>query len=295
MSEGDWLLREFQKNRTHLERVALRMLGSKSEADDAVQEAWVRVDRYRADRIDNLRAWLTRVVARVCLDALRSRSARREVHEAGNREHPEPDPTSPAEADALLGESVGAALVVVLETLAPAERVAFVLHDMFDMTFEEIAPILGRSPVATRQLASRARKRVHVGQGAVEAETAHQCAIVRAFLAASRDGDIAALLALLAPDAVLRADAVARQTAAQANWADLPQELRGAAAIGETLLGRARGVRPAFIDGVPGAAFVAAGEVRGAWLFVLEDERIVETELVMDPVRIAQLGIALWP
>lgn len=292
MSEGDWLLEEFQRNRTHLGRIALRMLGSKSDAEDALQEAWVRIDRYRANRVDNLRAWLARVVARVCLDALRSRSARREVHEAG--ELPVADPRIPAEADALLGESVGAALVVVLETLAPAERVAFVLHDMFDMTFEEIAPILGRSPVATRQLASRARKRVHAGQGAVEAETARDRAIVQAFLAASRDGDIAALLALLAPDAVLRADAVARQTAAQAKWADLPQELRGADAVGETLRGRARGVRPALIDGAPGAAFAfgAEGRVRAVWLFVLENERIVETELVMDPLRIAQLDIA---
>jgi RNA polymerase sigma factor (sigma-70 family) len=295
MSEGDWLLQEFQKNRGHLERVALRMLGSKSEADDALQEAWVRIDRYRANGVDNLHAWLTSVVGRVCLDALRSRSARREVHEASDREPPETDPTSPAEADTLLGESVGAALVVVLETLGPPERVAFVLHDMFDMTFEEIAPILGRSPVATRQLASRARKRVHVGRGAVEAETAHHCAIVRAFLAASREGDIAALLALLAPDAVLRADAVARRTAAQSNWANLPQEVRGADAVGETLRGRARGVRPAFIDGVPGAAFAFGGDVQATWLFVLEDERIVETELVMDPARIAQLDIAFWP
>ena len=294
MNGNDWLVEHFQKNRGHLARVALRMLGSRSEADDAVQEAWMRVARSGADEVENLGGWLTTVVARVCLDILRSRSARGEVYTL-DVPHELPPPTVTAnqgEADALLADSIGPALLVVLEALAPAERVAFVLHDMFDLTFEEVAPILGRSPVATRQLASRARRRIQVGPAAVAAEVVGQRRIVSAFLTASRDGDFEALLALLDPDVVLRADELAVQTAAAAKWADLPSELRGAQAVGKTLEGRARGVRLALVDGLPGAAVAIGGQTRAVWAFVIEDAKIVEIELLMDPARLGQIEVA---
>jgi RNA polymerase sigma-70 factor (ECF subfamily) len=293
MTENDWLLEHFQKNRGHLVRVAIRMLGSRSEADDAVQEAWVRVARSGAGGVENLGGWLTTVVARVCLDVLRSRSSRREVY-ARDVPHELPAPPvieNQGEADALLADAIGPALLVVLETLAPAERVAFVLHDMFDLTFEEIAPVLGRSPVATRQLASRARRRVQLGPAAVAEEVGRHREIVSAFLRASRDGDFEALLAVLDPDVVLRADELAVQTAAAAKWAELPREARGARVVGETLRGRARGVRLALVDGAPGAAVAVDGKTRAVWAFVIEAAQIVEIALLMDPARLEQLEV----
>jgi RNA polymerase sigma-70 factor (ECF subfamily) len=293
MSENDWLVEQFQKNRGHLERVALRMLGSRSEADDAVQEAWVRVSRAGAEGVENLGGWLTTVVARVCLDVLRSRSSRREVYAVDVPQELPPPPVTAnqGEADALLAESIGPALLVVLEALGPAERVAFVLHDMFDLTFEEVAPIVGRSPAATRQLASRARRRIQVVPAAVAEEVGRHRQIVGAFLTASRDGDFEALLALLDPSVVLRADELAVQVAAAMKWAELPSEVRGAKAVAETLKGRARGVRLALIDGVPGAAVAVAGETRAVWAFVIEGARIAEIELLMEPGRIGQIEV----
>src|SRR6185312_4678573 len=212
-NEHDWLAGQFEENRTHLRAVAYRMLGSLSEADDAVQESWLRLSRAEADEIENLGGWLTTVVARVCLDMLRKRAARREdslsaAEESGTRPIISHDDGAAPEDQALLADAVGLALLVVLDTLNPAERLAFVLHDLFDVPFEEIAPIVGRTPTAARQLASRARRRVRRTPHA-EAENADlsgQRTIIDAFLAASRSGDFAGLLAALDPDVVLRVD-----------------------------------------------------------------------------------------
>jgi RNA polymerase sigma factor (sigma-70 family) len=295
MNDMELLAELFRQNRPRLERVAFRVLGSKIEADDAVQEAWLRVARFGAGEVDNLASWLTTVVARVSLDVLRSRTSRREVPDAEvpTEQLECQSTTNQGEHDTLLADTIGPALLVVLETLAPAERVAFVLHDMFDLTFDEIAPIIKRSPVATRQLASRARRRVQLGAAPVDAEVARHSEIVRAFLAASRGGDLGALLAVLAPDVVLRADDTAIQTARATGWADLPSELRGAHSVAAALNGRARGVRKALIDGAPGAALVIGGEPRIVWAFVVDTARIVEIELLMDPESVARLDVSI--
>ena len=222
MNEPGWLAERFEENRTHLRTVAYRMLGSRSEADDAVQEAWLRLSRSGTRGVENLGGWLTTVVARVCLDMLRSRKARREEP----LDAPEPDPIGDqadgidAEDEVLRAESVGLALLVVLETLAPVERVAFVLHDMFDLPFDEIAPIVGRTPAAARQLASRARRRVRGAAPVPDPDRTRQGRVVDAFLAASCGGDFEALLAVLDPDVVLRADAAAVQMGAAAEVQD---------------------------------------------------------------------------
>src|SRR5712691_8486690 len=211
MGEGDWVTEQFEANRAHLRSVAYRMLGSPSEADDAVQEAWLRLSRSDTSGVENLGGWLTTVVARVCLNTLRSRESRRE--EPLDAHVPEPIVSREAgidpEHEALLADSVGLALLVVLETLGPAERVAFVLHDLFDLPFDEIAPVVGRSPAAARQLASRARRRVQGAATVPAADLTRRREIVDAFLAASRGADFDALLAILDPDVVLRADPVA--------------------------------------------------------------------------------------
>jgi RNA polymerase sigma-70 factor (ECF subfamily) len=289
MTDESWLLERFHATRGHLRKVAFRMLGSRTEADDAVQEAWMRVSRAGAGDVENLGGWLTTIVARVCLDMLRSRASRREVP-------PEQAPAGSydAEAASLLADSVGPALWVVLQTLAPAERVAFVLHDTFDMTFEEIAPIVGRSPAATRQLASRARRRVQAGPVVANAELTRHREVVDAFLTASRDGDFEALLAVLDPDVVLRADAHSVQAAAAYNWGgrpDLPREAKGARAVAEALNGRGRGVRRAWVEGAPGAVQVRGAQPIGAWICVVDEQRLLEIELVMDPLRISQLAV----
>jgi RNA polymerase sigma factor (sigma-70 family) len=253
VDEHEWLADQFETNRTHLRAVAYRMLGSVSEADDAVQESWLRLTRSDAGEVENLRAWLTTVVARVSLDMLRSRKSRRE--EPLGARLPEPiisreDGIDP-EHEALVADSVGLALLVVLETLAPAERLAFVLHDMFAVPFEEIAPIVGRSPTAARQLASRARRRVQGAATSADAGLACQREAVDAFLAASREGDFEALLAVLDPDVVLRIDGGAVR-------AGLSREVRGVRAVAEQTLTFSRlspFVRPALVNGdlVPGA------------------------------------------
>jgi RNA polymerase sigma factor (sigma-70 family) len=297
MSESRWLARSFEENRAHLRAVAYRMLGSWSEADDAVQEVWLRLNRSDAGEVDNLGGWLTTVVARLCLDMLRSRTSRRE--EPLPERVPEPivnDKEDGNPDDGLtLADSIGPALLVVLETLAPAERVAFVLHDMFDMPFEEIAPIVGRSPAAARQLASRARRRVR-GAPLPGSDAARQREVVDAFLAASRDGDFDALVAVLAPDVVLRADEVAVRTAAARRWGGAPslsREIRGAAAVAETFKGRARGASPALIDGSAGAVWAMGGQTRAAFVFRIEKGEITEIELAMDPARLSELDIEI--
>ena len=285
--EHEWLAQRFEADRSHLRAVAYRMLGSRTEADDAVQEAWLRLSRADTSDVENLRGWLTTVVARVCLDMLRSRKSRREDSLGPDVLEPVTDPAH----DALLADSVGLALLVVLRTLAPAERVAFVLHDMFDLPFDQIAPIVGRTPTAARQLASRARRRVQ-GAGAVsgaparETDATRQRAVVDAFLAASRGGDFQALLALLDPDVVLRADAAAVQVGAQA-------EVRGAAAVAETFSGRARVARPALMDGAVGLVWAPGGQPRVVFGITIVRGKIVEIELVADPERLRRLDLTI--
>jgi RNA polymerase sigma factor (sigma-70 family) len=281
MDERDWLARRFEDHRGRLRAVAYRMLGSASEADDAVQEAWLRLSRSDADAVENLGGWLTTVVARVCLNMLEARRSRREEPVGGDL----PDPVAhrgddhDPEQQALAAEGVGLALLVVLDTLTPAERLAFVLHDLFAVPFEEIAPIVDRSPAAARQLASRARRRVQ-GAPPPDADLARQRAVVDAFLAASRQGDFEALVALLDPDVVLRGDPAAVRTGAAA-------EARGAAAVAGTFSGRAQTARPALVDGAPGAVWAPGGRPRVAFAFTVADGRILAIDLLADPEHLA--------
>ncbi|HEV2780556.1 MAG TPA: sigma-70 family RNA polymerase sigma factor [Actinophytocola sp.] len=284
--QHDGLAERFEANRAHLRAVAYRMLGSASEAEDAVQEAWIRLSRSDTSGVENLRGWLTTVVARVCLDMLRARESRRE--EPIGDHVPEPvlnhDGGGNPEHEALLADSVGPALLVVLDTLAPAERLSFVLHDMFAVPFDEIAPIVGRSAAATRQLASRARRRVQGAAPDPGADLARQREVVDAFLAASRGGDFDALLALLDPDAVLRADAVTVQMGAEA-------EVRGARAVAGTFSGRARAARPALIDGAAGLVWSVGGQPRVVFTFAVADGKITGIEMIADPEHLGELAI----
>ncbi|MFF0574914.1 sigma-70 family RNA polymerase sigma factor [Streptosporangium saharense] len=281
MDEHEFLAGRFEEHRAHLRSVAYRMLGSSNEAEDAVQEAWLRLSRSDADDVENLGGWLTTVVARVCLNMLRSRATRRE--EPLRQDEDQPDGQDP-ESEAIVADSVGLALLVVLETLTPAERLAFVLHDMFAVPFEEIAPIVERSPAATRQLASRARRRVRGAAPTSEADLARRREIVAAFLTASREGDFAALLAVLDPDVVLRSDRAEV-------LAGSPGPLRGASVVAETFLGRARGARPALVDGVVGAAWAPDGEPRVALGFTVSGDRITAIDVVTDPEHLRELDV----
>jgi len=293
MDGADWLAKQFDESRPHLRAVAYRMLGSSGEADDAVQEAWLKVSRAETGGVQNLGGWLTTVVARVCLDMLRARRARGEqpLEPAADAL---PAGTTP-ESEVAFADAIGPALLVVLDALAPQERVAFVLHDLFDLSFEEIAPIVERTPAAARQLASRARRRVR-GAAAPRAATAASRELVGAFLAASRDGDFDGLLAVLSPDAVLRADAKALRVAAANQHRGAPvlaPELRGAAAIAGAFLGRARAAVPAIIDGQPGAVWATDGQVLSAFVFTVDAGRITGIELVMDDEHLGALDIRL--
>jgi RNA polymerase sigma-70 factor, ECF subfamily len=299
MAEED-LAERFEAHREHLRRVAHRMLGGVGEAEDAVQEAWLRLSRAESGAVDNLGGWLTTVVARVCLDMLRARKARREElterHPADLVAGADLDLGPRAERELLLADSVGVALLVVLETLTPAERVAFVLHDMFDLAFDDIAPIVGRSPAATRQLASRARRRVQLGSAAAEADVTHQQALVGAFLAAARDGNFQALLAVLDPDVVLHADALAVAGAAANQSSGAPPfapEIRGAAAVAETFRGRARAAQQALVDGAAAAVWAPGGTPRAVFAFVIANDKIVEMEVIAEPARIAELDVRI--
>jgi RNA polymerase sigma-70 factor (ECF subfamily) len=280
MDEKKFLTAQFEANRDHLRAVAYRMLGSRGEVDDAVQEAWLRLSRTDAGDVANLRGWLTTVIARICLDMLRSRKSRRE--EPMGPHVPEPVDDS-SESDAEMADSVGAALLVVLETLQPAERLAFVLHDMFAVPFEEIAPIVGRSVPAARQLASRARRRVQ-GAPVPDADFTRQRKIVDAFLAASREGNFEGLLAVLDPDVVFRADQAATRLGSLA-------EIRGAAAVAESFKGRAQTARPALIDGELAIAVVFGGHLRIALRLTFEGDRIAEVEAVADAARIGAFDV----
>jgi RNA polymerase sigma factor (sigma-70 family) len=283
MDEHDWLAERFEENRPHLRAVAYRVLGSASEADDAVQEAWLRFSRAGADEVENLGGWLTTIVARVSLNMLQSRRLRREDPMEAGVHHAVAGGTDP-EHEAVLADSVGLALLVVLDTLTPAERLAFVLHDMFAMPFDEIAPIVDRSPAAARQLASRARRRVQQADAPPGAEAARRREIVGAFLAASRGGDFDALLALLDPDIVLRSDTVAAQMGGFG-------EVRGAMAAAATFSGRAKGASLALIDGVPGMIWAPGGQVRVVFDFIISGGKIAAIEMIADPEHLAQLDV----
>jgi len=289
--DGERLAEQFESHRTYLKAVAYRMLGSLDEAEDAVQEAWMRLSRSEAESLQNLRAWLTVVVARVCLDMLRARKARREapsdedVSEGFVSQGAGADP----ESEALLADSVGLALLVVLDTLAPAERLAFVLHDMFAMPFDEIAPIVGRSPTAARQLASRARRRVQGAEMVRDADLSRQRDVVEAFLAAARGGDIEALLEVLDPDVVIRADRAAVPPGSS-------REIRGASGVVELALNtvkRARFARPALVNGSVGLVVAPRGRLLLVAVFEVKDAKIVEIDVIADPERLRQLNLAV--
>ena len=285
MDEGELLAQRFEKSRGHLTAVAYRMLGSASEADDAVQEAWLRLSRSDTTSVENLGAWLTTVVARVCLDMLRSRKSRREESLDARTPDSLAGGTNP-EQEALIADSVGLALLVVLETLTPAERLAFVLHDMFAMPFEEIAPIVGRSTAAARQLASRARRRVQGAAASATADLERNREVVDAFLSASRNGDFEALLSLLDPEVVLRADAETVRVGAA-------KEVRGSVAVADTFKGRARVALPALVDGAAGAVWAPGGKPRVVFGFTIANGKIVAIDLLADPVRIAELDLVI--
>ena len=273
---------EFEAHRGHLRAVAFRMLGSRSEADDAVQEVWLRLARADTNSIHNTRAWLTTVAARVCLDMLRTRDARHEVSLDIPQSADSPDP----EQEAMLADSVGLALLVVLDTLTPAERLAFVLHDTFAVPFREIAPIVGRSTEATKMLASRARHRVRAS-GIPDTDRHRQREVVDAFLAASRDGDFAALLDLLDPDVTVRADASAAPTGR-------PTRLRGAQAVGRqalTFSHRAKHAHTGLVDGLPAILVTPGGHLATVMTFTITDGKIVAIDLVADSQRLGQLTV----
>jgi RNA polymerase sigma factor (sigma-70 family) len=287
MDERDWLAERFEEHRTRLRAVAYRMLGSLSEADDAVQEAWLRLSRSSAGDTDNLGAWLTTVVGRVSLNMLRSRRVRREEPLGVHVPEPILDPTdgTDPEHEALLADSVGLALLVVLETLAPTERLAFVLHDMFAVPFDEIAAIVDRSPEAARQLASRARRRVQGESTVPDADLDTQREVVDAFMAAARDGDFDALVAVLAPDVVLRADL---------GPAGGTREVRGAAAVaGQALTYSRLGlvVRPALVNGAIGAVTTRDGEPFSVAGITIWGGRIVAMDFLADPERLRRLDL----
>jgi RNA polymerase sigma-70 factor (ECF subfamily) len=293
VDERDWMAERFEANRDHLRAVAYRMLGSTSEADDAVQEAWIRLNRSASDDVENLQAWLTTVVARVCLDMLRSRKARRE--EPLGPHVPEPivsrEDAADPEHEALLADSVGLALQVVLETLGPAERLAFVLHDMFAVPFEEIAPIVGRSPAAARQLASRGRRRVRGAAPAPDVDLARQRQVVDAFLAAARGGDFEALVDLLAPDVVFRLDRGAMRAGGS-------REVRGAATVAEQVLSNAPRfaglARPARVNGAAGVVVASRGRPIAVVGFTVAGGRIAEIDLLADPDRLRALDLSAF-
>jgi RNA polymerase sigma-70 factor (ECF subfamily) len=292
MDENQWLADRFEEHRAHLRAVAYRMLGSLNEADDAVQDTWLRVSRAGTSQVENLGGWLTTIVARVCLNTLRSRNVRREDSFGVHLPDPviSPEGALQPEEEAVLADSVGLALLVVLDKLSPAERLAFVLHDMFKLSFEEIAPMVGRSPAAARQLASRARQRVKGAEiPAPDPDLARQRKVVDAFFLAARGGDIDALVAVLDPDVVLRSDASVRRPAASGVF-------RGAAAVaGQALRGAIPGalVRPALVNGAAGAVITVGGRPFAVMGFTVSGGKIVEIDAIADPERVRRIAAAI--
>ena len=292
MDEHEWLADRFEEHRPHLRAVAYRMLGSLAEADDAVQDTWLRLTRAGADEVENLGGWLTTVVARVCLNMLRSRATRREEPLGPHLPDPviSPPGTLQPEEEALLADSVGLALLVVLDSLSPAERLAFVLHDMFELPFDEIAPMVGRSPGAARQLASRARRRVRGAElPAPDPDLARQRAVVDAFFLAARGGDFDTLVSLLDPDVVLRSDFGARRPAAA-------RVTRGAAAVArQALIGAlpTAHLHPALVNGAAGAVVTVNGRPFAVLGFTVTEGRIVEIDAIADPERVRRIAAAV--
>jgi RNA polymerase sigma-70 factor (ECF subfamily) len=294
MDSTDWLAEQFEERRPHLRAVAYRMLGSLAEADDAVQDAWVRASRAGADDVDNLGGWLTTIVARVCLNVLRSRKVRGE--ESLDARLPDPIVSGEGELqpeeEALLADSVGLALQVVLDTLSPAERLAFVLHDMFGLPFEEIGPMVGRSPTAARQLASRARRRVNGAEVPTpDADLGRQREVVDAFFAAARGGDFDALVAVLHPEVVLRAD-LGRTRRRQ------PTVVHGALAVArQARLGAdpSAGLHPALVNGAAGVVITRRGRPYAVMAFTVAGGRIVEIDVIADPARVRKLAAPILP
>ena len=292
MDDNEWLAARFEEHRGRLRAVAYRMLGSLTEADDAVQDAWLRLSRARAGEVENLGGWLTTVVARVCLNMLRSRKVRREDPLGAHLPDPviSPDRELQPEEEALLADSVGLALLVVLDALTPAERLAFVLHDMFEVPFEEIAPMLGRSPAAARQLASRARRRVKGAEIPVpDPDHARQRDVVDAFFMAARAGDFDALVALLDPDVVLRSDFGARRPAA-------PTVTQGAAAVARQALMNAlpaARLHAALVNGAAGAVVTVNGRPVAVLGFTVAGGKIVEIDAIADPGRVRRIAAAV--
>ena len=291
VGEQDWLAHQFEAHRAHLGSVARQMLGARGEAEDAVQETWLRLSRSNAAMVENLGSWLTTAVARVCLDMLRARAARREA--LLDAHVPEPavshDEGTDPEHEAVLADSLGPALVVVLETLAPTERVAFVLHDVFGVPFDEIAPVIGRSPEATRQIASRARRKVRgatMGDATGDTASDRQRAVVRAFLLAARNGDFGALLTLLDPGVVIRADPEAIALGAA-------PEVRGAPTVAGLFLRRYRGTQLALLNGQVGLVWAPQGRPRVCFDVTLDSGRIVEFQLIAEGERLRQLDITI--
>jgi RNA polymerase sigma factor (sigma-70 family) len=290
MDDQDRLAERFEAHRSHLRGVAYRMLGSLSDADDAVQEAWLRLSRSDTAGVENLAGWLTRVVARVCLDMLRSRRSRREEPLGLQGSEPivrDTDGSDP-EHEALLADSVGLALLVVLDRLAPAERVAFVLHDLFAVPFDEVAPIVERTPTAAKKLASRARHRVQGTATIPDTDLTRHRHLVDVFVAAARGGDLKALLAVLDPDVVRRADRAALPAG--------PAELRGAQAVAKEtrVFSRpARSARPALVNGTVGIVVAPRGKLRLALGLTIKDDKIAEIDVIADPSRLQQLDLAV--
>ncbi len=292
MDDKQWLTGQFERHRPHLRAVAYRMLGSLADAEDAVQDAWLRLNRSDADEVGNVGGWLTTIVARVCLNMLRSRNHRRE--EPLDVHVPDavisPDGTSQPEEQALLSDSVGLALLVVLDTLTPDERLAFVLHDMFELPFTQIGPIVGRTPAATKQLASRARRRVRGAEIPADPDLDRQREVVAAFFAAAREGDFDALLTVLHPDVLVRIDGGARH-------AEASMLLHGAAAVARqatsgirTLLGGpATRLRPVLVNGSAGAVIVVAGQPITVMSFTVANGKITEIDAIADPERLAAM------
>ncbi|GII53571.1 DNA-directed RNA polymerase sigma-70 factor [Planotetraspora thailandica] len=291
MNEGEWLTERFEEHRPRLRAVAYRMLGSVSEADDAVQDAWLRLSRTDTGGVENLGAWLTTVVARVCLNVLRSRERRREEPLEVHMPDPIISPESGAdpEHEAVLADSVGLALLVVLETLTPAERLAFVLHDMFAVPFEEIASMIERSPDAARQLASRARRRVRGQAPAPDPDLSRQRDVVNAFFAAARDGDFDALVAVLDPDIVLRSDG----GAARARFTVMITGARAVAAQAITFGGLSPFARPALVNGAAGVVVATNGRPLSVMAFTVTDGKIVAIDVLSDPERLSRLDLTV--
>jgi RNA polymerase sigma factor (sigma-70 family) len=287
---NDWLVDRFEEQRSHLRAVAYRMLGSVSEADDAVQEAWLRLNSSDADGIENMGGWLTTVVARICLNMLQSRKTRREDPLEAHFPEPivSPEDGVDPEDQALLADSVGLALLVVLETLSPAERLAFVLHDMFAVPFEEIAALVDRSPTAARQLASRARKRVQGAAAVPDTDIAQQWEVVDAFIAASREGDFDALVAVLDPDIVLRADRRAGRGA--------PVEVHGAVTVAKQAFAFrrfSRSVTPVLVNGAAGLLATQDGRAVSVMGFTIQGGKVVAIDIVADPESLAKLDLQI--